>query len=203
MGYSKPDFWTLKARQEGYPARSVYKLKEMDEKFGLFRSGIEGFRVLDLGAAPGSWSLYALRRMGPGGFLAAVDKTVLSRQYDSGLFGGENVYFVQGDIALPETKALIGLRGPFHLILSDAAPGTTGNGLVDALRSLSLAEIALDYAETFLAPGGHMAVKVFQGGDAPGLLRRIREGFTSGRSFKPQACRSESFEIYYLGLGKL
>jgi 23S rRNA (uridine2552-2'-O)-methyltransferase len=202
LGYKKPDFWSLKAQKEGYPARSVYKLKEMDEKFGLFRSAGEGFRALDLGASPGSWSLYALRRMGLRGFLAAADLERLSRQYDQGLFGGANFFFVQGDITAEETKSLIGLRGPFQLVLSDAAPGTTGNAGVDALRSFALAETALAYAESFLAKGGNFAVKIFQGGDAPELLARIRRGFASGRSFKPQACRSESFETYYLGLGK-
>jgi len=69
--YEKLDHWSLRAQKEGYPARSVYKLKEMDEKFGLFKGAVAGIRVLDLGAAPGSWSLYALRKMGSRGFLAA------------------------------------------------------------------------------------------------------------------------------------
>jgi 23S rRNA (uridine2552-2'-O)-methyltransferase len=207
--YSKPDYWSLKAQKEGYPARSVYKLKEMDEKFSLFR-GLSGsnnaaadtgrtFRVLDLGAAPGSWSLYVLRKSGV--FLTAADLSPLSRQYDKGLFDGNNFYFIQGDITDAPIRNDILSHGPYSLIISDAAPSTTGNRSVDTLRSQGLAEAVLSYAEG-LARGGNMVIKVFQGGDTADILKRLRELFTTGKSFKPEACRSESFETYYLGLGK-
>ncbi|MDR2020248.1 MAG: RlmE family RNA methyltransferase [Treponema sp.] len=199
--YEKPDHWSLRARREGYPARSVYKLQEMDEKFGLLRPASGGvFRVLDLGAAPGSWSLYALRR-GSALELTAADLLPLSRQYDQGLFGEERFRFVRGDITLPEIRRALLERGPFNLIISDAAPATTGNRGVDALRSLELAEAVLDYAES-LAAGGGLVVKIFQGGDAASVLRRIRERFASGKSFKPRTCRPGSVETYYIGLGK-
>jgi 23S rRNA (uridine2552-2'-O)-methyltransferase len=205
--YEKPDYWAIKAQKEGYPARSVYKLQEMDEKFGLLRLPGESkekrpLRVLDLGAAPGSWSLYTLRRLGEGGFLAAADLSPLSRQYDRGLFEGDNCFFVQGDITAGEIRETLLARGPFDLLISDAAPATTGNRPVDTLRSLALAEAVLEYAETALHTGGHLVVKVFQGGDTPSVLKRIRELFKSGRSFKPQACRPGSFETYYIGLYK-
>ena len=112
--YEKPDAWSIKAQKEAYPARSVYKLKEMDEKFRLIpfkgpaaagdNSGsvlAGGFRVLDLGAAPGSWSLYVLRRLAGAGFLASADLAPLSRQYDRGLFDGRNFSYIRGDITLP------------------------------------------------------------------------------------------------------
>jgi 23S rRNA (uridine2552-2'-O)-methyltransferase len=209
--YKKPDFWSLKARREGYPARSVYKLKEMDEKFGLLgnghRPGNGVFRVLDLGAAPGSWSLYALRKFsekkgGPRLDLTAVDLAPLSERCGGDFFTGERFSFLQGDIKAPEIREALLARGPFSLLLSDAAPATTGNRRVDTLRSLDLAETALAYAESALEQGGALAVKVFQGGDTQGLLKRIREIFRAGKSFKPQACRGESFETYYLGLEK-
>ncbi|MDR0554179.1 MAG: RlmE family RNA methyltransferase, partial [Treponema sp.] len=148
----------------------------------------------------GSWSLYALRALGAGGILTAVDLSPLSRQYDRGLFGGDNFFFIQGDITQDETRAAILSRGPFQILLSDAAPATTGNRQVDTFRSLALAESALDYAENALEKGGSLAVKVFQGGDTAALLSRIRSLFRSAKSFKPRACRSESFEIYYVGL---
>jgi 23S rRNA (uridine2552-2'-O)-methyltransferase len=203
--YEKPDHWSIKAQKEGYPARSVYKLQEIDEKFGLFRGGAR--RVLDLGAAPGSWSLYVLRRFGTGAkgggvFLAAADLAPLSRRFDGGLFDKDNFFFVQGDITAPEVRESLLSRGPYTAIISDAAPATTGNRSVDTLRSLALAEEVLAYADTALAPGGSLAVKVFQGGDTADLLRLIRERFTTAKSFKPAACRRESFETYYLGLGK-
>jgi 23S rRNA (uridine2552-2'-O)-methyltransferase len=203
--YAKPDYWSLKAQKEGYPARSVYKLRELDEKFGLLRLDYAGggpLRVLDLGAAPGSWSLYGLRKLGGRAFFAAADLAPLSRQYDRGLFGGDNFFFIQGDITLPAIRDALAVRGPYRLLLSDAAPATTGNRSVDVLRSLALAEAVLGYAETSLARGGNLALKVFQGEGAEAILRRIRELFRTGKSYKPQACRRESFETYYIGLHK-
>jgi len=199
--YGKLDYWSLKAQKEGYPARSVYKLKEMDEKFGLLKkSGT--IKVLDLGAAPGSWSLYVLRKMGEGVFLTAADLAPLSRQHDKGLFDGDNFFFLQGDITDEANRETLIAKGPYNLLISDAAPATTGNRSVDTLRSQALAETVLSYAETALVKGGNVLVKVFQGGDTAAILKRIRELFTSGKSFKPEACRSESFETYYVGMGR-
>jgi 23S rRNA (uridine2552-2'-O)-methyltransferase len=199
--YEKPDHWSLKAQKEGYPARSVYKLKELDEKFGLLRRG-DRFRALDLGAAPGSWSLYTLRKLGGRGFLAAVDLAPLSRQYGGGLFEGDNFFFIRGDMTGAGVRDALLEKGPYQLVMSDAAPATTGNRSVDTLRSLALAEAALDYAEAGLLPGGNLAIKVFQGGGTAELLTRLRALFKTAKSCKPAACRGESFETYYLGLDK-
>lgn len=200
--YEKLDHWSLRAQKEGYPARSVYKLKEMDEKFGLFKGSAGGIRVLDLGAAPGSWSLYALRKMGSRGFLAAADLSVLSRVYDKGLFDTPNFFFLQGDITTATIRDSLLSKGPFQLVMSDLAPATMGNRSVDTLRSLALVEEVVSYAELALEKGGRMVVKVFQGGDTAEVLKRLRTLFTTARSFKPEACRPESFETYYLGLNK-
>jgi 23S rRNA (uridine2552-2'-O)-methyltransferase len=212
--YSKPDYFAIKAQKEGYPARSVYKLKEMDEKFGLLKGNFSAFKVLDLGAAPGSWSLYILRkiagRAGGGAVqapvaapsLVSVDLAPLSRQFDEGLFDKPEFFYIQGDFTQGEIREEILSHGPYNLLVSDAAPSTTGNRSIDTLRSLELAETALNYAESTLAKGGNFVVKVFQGGDTGNLLKQIRGLFKSGKSFKPQACRSESFETYYLGLEK-
>ena len=197
--YSKLDHWSAKAQQENYPARSVYKLKEMDEKFGLVKGGL---KVLDLGAAPGSWSLYTLRKS-PRASVVSVDLSPLSRSFDQGLFDKPEFVFIQGDFTSPEVREKILSRGPYKLILSDAAPATTGNRSVDTLRSLALAEIALDYATTALLEGGKLVVKVFQGGDSGALLESMRGLFESAKSFKPKSCRKGSFEVYYLGLGKI
>jgi 23S rRNA (uridine2552-2'-O)-methyltransferase len=213
--YSKPDHWSQKAQKEGYPARSVYKLKEMDEKFGLVKGGRQAFRVLDLGAAPGSWSLYILRRLPPRAnaletsgakpaepVLVSIDLAPLSRQYDGDLFDRPDFLFIQGDFTSGEIQEAVISHGPYNLVISDAAPFTTGNRSVDTLRSLDLAETALFYAETTLAKGGNLVIKVFQGGDTGKLLKAMRGLFEAGKSFKPQACRAESFETYYLGLGR-
>jgi 23S rRNA (uridine2552-2'-O)-methyltransferase len=210
--YEKPDFWALKAQKEDYPARSVYKLKEIDEKFNFFASALTNnakantpvLRVLDLGAAPGSWSLYVLRRYGkaaPGGlFLAAADLLPLSRHFEQA--GSEQFFFTQGDFTGGPVRDALISRGPYNAIICDAAPPTTGSRTVDTLRSLALVEEALFFVESCLAPGGNLAVKVFQGGDTASLLKQLRECFTGAKSFKPAACRSNSFETYYIGLGK-
>jgi 23S rRNA (uridine2552-2'-O)-methyltransferase len=204
--YKRPDHWQLKAKKEGYPARSVYKLQEIDEKFNLFKPASrqpgQGFRVLDLGAAPGSWSLYVLRKMRDSVFLVSADISPLSRQYDAGLFSGDNFKFIQGDITDAAVRDSILAYGPYNLIISDAAPATTGNRFVDTCRSLELAEAVVTYAESALASGGNLVIKVFQGGDVSELLKRLKTLFKIAKSYKPQACRSESFETYYIGQTK-
>jgi len=204
--YKKPDYWQIKAKNEGYPARSVYKLKEMDEKFHLTKTGSRGkttpLKILDLGAAPGSWSLYILRKM-PKAILVSADLSPLSRQYDRGLFDSGNFSFIQGDITNIAIRDSILAQGPYHLILSDVAPATTGSRFIDTCRSLELAEAVAAYAESAMAKEGNLVVKVFQGGDTTELLKRLKPMFKTAKSFKPEACRSESFETYYLGLGKV
>ena len=213
--YSKSDHWSQKAQKEGYPARSVYKLKEMDEKFNLVKSARAPIRALDLGAAPGSWSLYLLRKtlLKAGApeksgavpalpALVSVDLAPLSRQYDEGLFNRPDFLFLQGDFTSGAIREAIVSQSPYNLVVSDAAPFTTGNRSVDTLRSMDLAEAALNYAETSLAKGGNLVIKVFQGGETGKLLKAIRDLFETGKGFKPQACRAGSFETYYLGLGR-
>jgi 23S rRNA (uridine2552-2'-O)-methyltransferase len=199
--YKKPDYWQLKARQEGYPARSVYKLIELDEKFNLFKWRWS-LKILDMGAAPGSWSLYILRKF-PGVSLVAVDISPLSREFDRGLFDSNNFCFIQGDITDPFVRDTIISKGPYNAIISDAAPATMGNRFIDTVRSLELAEAVVAYAENALStPDGSLIVKVFQGGDTSELLRQLRTLFKTAKSYKPQACRKESFETYYVGLGR-
>jgi len=208
--YKKPDYWQLKAREEGYPARSVYKLKEIDEKFNLFQprnAGQKTRRFLDIGAAPGSWSLYVLRKIAAkkiGGFLTAVDLTPLSREFDKGLFDSESFFFVQGDVTSVDVRSALLSKGPFSVIISDVAPGTTGNHMVDSARSLELAQTVISFAQSegALSAGGNLAVKIFQGSGVDDFFKYAKTLFTTSKSFKPQACRGESVETYFIGLGK-
>ena len=197
--YSKLDHFSLKAQKEGYPARSVYKLKEMDGKFGLLKAG-KAYRVLDLGAAPGSWSLYLLQKKA---IVTAVDLSPLSGTFNQGLPDKGQFCFLQGDFTDGEIREAIISKGPYDLIVSDAAPATAGNRLLDTQRSLELAEAVVDYAAACLVKGGSLVVKVFQGGDTGNLLKTLRGLFKTGRSFKPGSSRAESFETYYLGLEKI
>ena len=192
--YEKPDFWSQKAFSEGYPARSVYKLKEIDEKFGMIK---KNYTVLDLGSAPGSWTTFLLRQMDGSGKVVSCDLNPLSK-----IVKGENLLFIQGDLNAPEIRKQIKDNGPYDLVVCDAAPKTTGNRTVDTARSEQLVEMAIWYAQTMLKQGGNFTVKIFQNGDQQKFLKSMREIFTSAKGFKPEACRAESFETYLVGIGK-
>ena len=186
------DYYSKLAKQKNFPARSVFKLEEMQERFSLLKVGQ---KVLDLGSAPGSWSQYCLQRLGAKGQLVGVD---LEPVVITPRFGG---YYrsIQGDIFSQEILSTLNELGPFDVILSDAAPRTSGSGLVDAQRSLELAERVLEIAECTLSPGGHLVVKIFQGGEEGQLLQRMKSLFNNARAFKPKASRGESRETYFLG----
>jgi 23S rRNA (uridine2552-2'-O)-methyltransferase len=201
--YTKPDAWTRKALQEGYPARSVYKLQELGEKYTIFSQKTNvPLRVLDMGAAPGSWSLYLLRTLKNNIDLTACDLSPLSAAHGKAFFSGDNFCFIQGDFTSEQVRSTIQQKAPFDIIVSDAAPATTGNRLVDTARSEALVSAVLDYAEKTLRPGGHLVVKLFQGSATADMLRKTAPLFDKCHTFKPKACRSESFETYFIGIGK-
>ena len=192
--YSKPDYWSQKAFKEGYPARSVYKLEEIDKKFGMLKKGSV---VLDLGSAPGSWTTWLLRNLGGTGKVVSVDLNPLDPSVK-----GENLVFFQGDLLSEEIRLKIQQNGPYDLVVCDAAPLTTGNRTVDTARSKGLVDMAIWYAEQMLKPNGNFCVKIFQNGNQQKELLKMKEIFASARGFKPEACRSESFETYLVGLKK-
>ena len=192
--YEKPDYWSQKAFSEGYPARSVYKLKEMDEKFGMLKKSCN---VLDLGAAPGSWTTFLLRNLGSESKVVSCDLNPLSKSVR-----GENLVFIQGDLNDADIRKQIKALGPFDLVVCDAAPLTTGNRIVDTARSEQLVEMAIWYAETMLKQGGNFCVKIFQNGDQQKFLKKLRELFSSAKGFKPEACRSESFVTFLVGISR-
>lgn len=188
------DYYFHKAKQENYPARSVYKLKEIHKRFKLFKPGM---RVLDLGAAPGSWSLAAAEYIGVGGRVLALDlKSTLT------IFPAQ-VTFMQADIfdSGPEFQAALTATGPFHVVMSDMAPSTTGHRATDQARSAELIHAALDLARTCLRPEGSFVVKYFMGPDVQAFGRTLRTEFTTVKSFKPDSSRAESFESFYIAQG--
>ena len=187
------DHYFKQAKQDGYPARSVYKLREMDARFQLLRPGL---RVLDLGAAPGSWSLYAAERVGPSGRVLAMDLQEVNTAFPP------QVLFLQGDVFEPSAfQAEMQAHGPFHLTLSDMAPATTGIRFADQARSVALAEQALALARQGLLKGGGFVVKVFMGPEVKPFMDSMRPLFDKVRNFKPKSSRSESMETFCLGLG--
>jgi 23S rRNA (uridine2552-2'-O)-methyltransferase len=199
--YAKPDAWTRKAIKEGYPARSVYKLQELAEKYKIFSPQSNGpLRVLDLGAAPGSWSLYLLRTLKNNIDLTSCDLSPLSAGYSD--FSAANFCFIQGDFTGGPAQNAILEKAPFDVIVSDAAPATTGNRLVDTARSEELVSAVLEYAVRTLRPGGRLVVKLFQGGATADFPRKAARLFAKSHTFKPKACRAESFETYFIGIGR-
>jgi 23S rRNA (uridine2552-2'-O)-methyltransferase len=187
----KPDHYAQRAKQEGYRARSVYKLQEIDQKLKLFA---DAHRVLDIGAAPGSWSQYALTRTGKQGRVVAVDLKPVELPWD------ERLRTIEGDLTDEAVRAELQAEGPFDLLLSDAAPSTTGNRTVDSARSAELVEIVLGLADEVLAEGANMVAKLFQGGDEQELLTRVKHRFRSARVQRPKASRSDSVEIFLVGI---
>lgn len=192
--YEKPDFWSKKAFSEGYPARSVYKLQEIDSKFKILK---KNSTVLDLGSAPGSWTFFLLKNLGENSKVVSCDLNPLSKTVK-----GNNLMFFQGDLNDEEIRGKIREQGPFDAVVCDAAPLTTGNRTVDTARSEQLVEMAIWYGKTMLKPGGNFAVKIFQNGDQQKLLKEMRKIFETAKGFKPEACRAESFETYLIGISR-
>ncbi|NIA08994.1 MAG: 50S rRNA methyltransferase [Nitrospiraceae bacterium] len=182
------DYYFKKAKKEGFPARSVYKLEEAQKKYRFLGPGQT---VLDLGAYPGSWTKYVASLIGPSGLVVAVDLQRLGGMAD-------NVRVLQGDVYDLGPPDLIKVSPLFDVVLSDMAPKTTGRRDVDHFRSIALAERALFFAQEMLRPGGTFFCKVFQGTDFPSFLARCRSIFKSARVIKPKSSRPESVEIFLL-----
>jgi 23S rRNA (uridine2552-2'-O)-methyltransferase len=190
----KPDYYWRKSKDEGYPARSVFKLQEIQQKHGPVKPAS---RVLDLGASPGSWSLYLLDMLAGAGRVTGVDLN----EPDGKLLARKNYRFVLGDFTTAEVEQEIRASGPFDVIVSDAAPSTTGNRTRDTARSAEIARRVIGLCELFLVPGGNCVLKIFQGGEERSVLARMRVLFSAAKAFKPKASRSDSMETYFIGLG--
>ena len=182
------DTYVQKARDQGYRSRAVYKIDQIQQKDGIFRPGQF---VLDLGAAPGGWSEYAIRAVGERGRVIALD--LLPMEPIAG------VEILQGDFTeqrtVDELLELIGER-KFDLVLSDMAPNLSGMQSVDQPKSMYLAELAFEMAREFLHPAGSFVVKLFQGEGFEELVSILRKRFRSVKFRKPDASRSRSSEIY-------
>jgi 23S rRNA (uridine2552-2'-O)-methyltransferase len=190
--YAKPDRFTRAAKEAGFPARSVFKLEEIDRRTRLLRPGM---RVLDLGAAPGSWSKYALQRIGPRGRLLAMDLEPLAVSLPP------EAEVIVGD-ALSLASEALARFAPYDVVLSDMAPRTTGNRLTDQARSFDLFMRALAVAGTLGAPGSSFVGKIFMSEDMPAARAEVRRLYESERLVRPEGTRSVSYEIFVVGAGK-
>ena len=186
------DHYTNQAREEKWLARSVYKLEEIDRKHKLIRPG---FRVLDLGCYPGSWSQYCIKRVGKRGEVVGLDILIPDR------ISSENFPFIEADILNPEeTERLVNDIGKMDAVISDMAPKTTGISLIDTSQSLILAEKALEIAQAVLKEKGHFLCKVFEGADFKVFRNKVSGCFHQIRLLRPSAIRKKSREVYLLGL---
>ena len=190
--YAKPDAKTLEARAKGYPARSVFKLQEIDRRMRVFRAGQN---VIDLGAAPGSWSLYASERVGPTGHVYAIDIKPIQQAF------GENVKVLEGD-ALSLDSEILAAHAPYDVVLSDMAPNTSGSKFQDQTRSTELFLRALDVAIAHGKPGSHFAAKIFMSGDYKAAELRVRAAYEAVRTIRPEGTRQVSTEVFVVGMNK-
>ena len=190
------DFYYKKAKQDKYPARSIYKLEEAQKKYHFLRRGDS---VLDLGCCPGSWSLYASEIVGETGIVVGVDlqETSLASRP-----GGAPIHWITADIMEPElVLQLRKIRPAFKNLISDLAPKTTGNRWADHQQSLNLVRQTLILAETLLHEKGNFFCKAFQGEDFPAFVQEVQARFEQVKVVKPKSSRTESREVFVLGLG--
>lgn len=188
------DHYSRRAQKEKYPARSVYKLQEIQKKYRLIR---KGDRVLDLGCSPGSWLAYAADLTGESGLVVGIDLKPVSIQLPA------HVRVYKGDILAPGETLTRKLEQRFHALISDMAPNTTGNKDVDAARSFDLCEAALTLSQEYLLPNGVFLCKIFQGDLFQTFSERVKTSFNRQHIFKPQSSRKASKEIYIIGMGKM
>ena len=188
------DHLTQKAKSMGYPARSVFKLEDIQNKFQVIK---KGDTVLDLGCSPGSWTLYAAKLVGAQGQVLGIDLKAVETKLPS------NAATIEDDILKPEHPEFIEPHaGAFNAVISDMAPATTGRKDVDAFRSVELCRMALDTALKNLAVQGNFVCKIFQGNDFKAFEQEVTAAFGQCRVFKPESCRKQSKEIYIIGIDK-
>lgn len=183
------DTFFRKARDEGFAARAVYKLEDIDKRVHLLRAGA---RVLDLGCRPGSWMQYAVKVVGPHGKVVGVDRLALPSPVP-----GAHV-LIADIFTLSDEQILCGLPA-YDVVLSDMAPDTTGIRATDQARSANLVEEALARAERLLAPLGCFVAKIFQSPEVEKLRKRMDVRFAEVRLLKPEASRQQSTELYLVG----
>lgn len=192
--YKKPDHWARKAKDEGYAARSVFKLDEIHKRFPILprsAGGAQGAPIaVDLGCFPGSWSMWLLER---GVRVVGVDLQAPQ------LTGG--TWIVASALEVTAEQLLEAAAGPIDLLVSDMAPNTTGQKFTDHVRQIELATRALELAKAVLTPGGAFVAKVFDGADAPAYVRAVQASFGEFKRLKPEATRDSSIEFFVAGRG--
>jgi 23S rRNA (uridine2552-2'-O)-methyltransferase len=183
------EFYTTLAKKEGYPARSIYKLKEIDEKYKIFK---ENSRVLDLGCAPGSWLLYISQKVGNRGKVVGVDIEEIKIPKKA------NIVFVKKSVFdLKESD----FKDKFEAVVSDLSPKTSGIKFLDSGKSLELAEKSFEIAKSVLLPGGNFVCKIFENELCGVFFKKVKNCFDFAKRFRPKAVIKRSKEFYIIGRG--
>jgi len=193
VAYNLKDYYFQKAKTENYAARSIFKLQEIDERYKIIRPG---YKVLDLGAAPGSWSQYVSKKVGPQGRILGVDLQPVKLSLPNAVFITSDFR----DVNFEEVMATHGIVPPFDVVLSDMAPNTTGIRITDQTRSLELCVLALETAEKYLRPRGSFIAKFFHGDDFGSFRDDLRKRFGRVEVLRPKSTRKESKEIFFIAL---
>lgn len=195
------DTYVKLAQKEGYRARAAYKLKEIDEHFGLIRPG---HLVVDLGSTPGAWSQYVRRRLSPTGAAAGgLNGSIIALDILP-MEPIEGVLFLQGDFREADMlqqmeQAMQGRQA--DVVVSDMAPNLSGIAATDAARIALLVELAVDFAGQHMKPDGALVVKLFHGGAYAPMVQLFKETFRIVKPIKPKASRDKSSEIFLIGIG--
>ena len=185
----KEDFYTTLAKKEGYPARSIYKLKEIDEKYRIIK---KGDWVLDLGSAPGSWILYLSQKVGDKGKVVGIDLEEVKIQSKRNIvLLKKNIFGLQG----------LDFKNKFDIVVSDLAPKTSGVKSLDSGRSLELTEKSFEIAKSVLMLGGNFVCKIFEGKENDEFFKRVGDSFVFAKRFKPKAVIKKSREFYIVAKG--
>ena len=183
----KDEFYTILAKKSGYPARSVYKLKEIDKKYKIFK---KGDRVLDLGCSPGSWLLYISQKIGQQGKVIGVDLEQIKIPQKA------NISFTQRNIFdLKESD----FQDKFAAVVSDLAPKTSGHQVLDTVKSMELAEKSLEIAKSVLLLGGNFVCKLFENESTNDFFKKVKNCFAFAKRYRPQAVSKKSKELYIIG----
>ena len=195
MAYNKQDHYYHKAKDENFAARSIYKLEEIDQKFKIIKAGM---KVLDLGAAPGSWSQYLSNKVGEKGRVLGVDLIKVELTLPNAVFIHADLH----DLNLDQIFIDNGFEPHFDGVFSDMAPKTTGIRITDQARSMELCELALSTADRFLKPGGNFVCKFFHSEDFEILRKMMMTRFGKVEVLRPKSTRKESKEIFLIGISK-
>ncbi|UOD35459.1 RlmE family RNA methyltransferase [Deferribacteraceae bacterium V6Fe1] len=191
--YKRKDGYYKMAKAEGYSSRAAYKLKEINDKYKLIK---KGDTVLDAGCAPGGWLQVLSEIVGDSGKIVGVDILDIKN------VKGKNIHFIKGDLTEDKTlEEVLTYSGHYHTVVSDAAPNTSGQKIVDHTNSLELVKVIFNFTKKVLVKNGNFLFKLFDGEDRDYFIKELKTYFKNVKILRPDATRKNSFEIYVICQG--